>query len=376
MGLRQDLPIGAIVLAAGRSSRMGEPKQLLAFCGKTLLQRTLENVCASQAQDIVLVLGFAAEAIASQIGVEGVRVVVNPDHEQGMGTSLRTGLAALDAQTQAALIVLADQPFVSPTTLDQIINQYWQSDAQIVIPMYRGFRGNPVLLDRSVFSEVMSLSGDVGCRAIFGDHLDGIVKVPVGDIGILLDIDTPEDLARWQHFGQQGEDSAALMQVADLQGRDLPQPAVSASGSQDRLIVVGTDEVALALTKMGSLMGFQVTIVDPILDAADVPEADAVMNALDFSGLAPQSYIVVASRGRCDEEAVEQALLANSDYVGLLANRRRAQEITRALAAKGLAAERLATLHAPAGIDIGAQTAEEIALSILAEVVSVRRKRE
>ena len=276
MGLRQDLPIGAVVLAAGRSSRMGEPKQLLALGGKTLLQRTLENVCASQAQDIVLVLGFAAQAITTQIEVEGVRVVINPDHQQGMGTSLRAGLAALDAQTQAALIVLADQPFVSPTTLDQIINHYQQSDGQIVIPTYRGFRGNPVLLDRSVFPEVMALSGDIGCRAIFGDHLDGIVKVPVGDIGILLDIDTPEDLARWQQFGKQGEDSAALMGGADLQGRDLPEPAVSASGSQDSLIVVGTDDVALALAKMGKLMGFRVAIVDPILSLSDVPEADAV----------------------------------------------------------------------------------------------------
>ncbi len=376
MGLRQDLPIGAIVLAAGRSSRMGEPKQLLALGGKTLLQRTLENVCASQAQDIVLVLGFAAEAITTQIEVEGVRVVINPDHQQGMGTSLRAGLAALDAQTQAALIVLADQPFVSPTTLDQIINHYQQSDGQIVIPTYRGFRGNPVLLDRSVFPEVMALSGDIGCRAIFGDHLDGIVKVPVGDIGILLDIDTPEDLARWQQFGKQGEDSAALMGGADLQGRDLPEPAVSASGSQDSLIVVGTDDVALALAKMGKLMGFRVAIVDPILSLSDVPEADAVMNALDFSGLVSPSYIVVASRGRFDEEAVEQALLAKSHYVGLLANRKRAQEIRRALEAKGHPADKLATLRAPAGIDIGAKTADEIALSILAEIVLVRNKRE
>ncbi len=376
MGLRQDLQIGGIVLAAGRSSRMGEPKQLLALGGKILLQRTLENVRASQAQDIVLVLGFAAEAITSQLSTEGVKVVINPDHQQGMGTSLRTGVAALDPQTRAALVVLADQPFVSPATLDQIINQYRESEGQIVIPMYRGFRGNPVLLDRSVFPEVMSLSGDIGCRAIFGDHLDGIVKVAVDDIGILLDIDTPEDLARWRHIGQQGVDSAALMQVADLRGKEIPQREVNASDARDSLIIVGTDEVALALAKMGKLMGFRITIVDPILSLSDVPGADAVMNVLDFSGPASQSYIVVASRGRFDEEAVEQALLANPHYVGLLANRRRAEEIRRALEAKGHPADKLATLRAPAGIDIGAKTAHEIALSILAEIVSLRSKRE
>ena len=118
-----------------------------------------------------------------------------------MSTSLRAGLAALDKNIDAALIVLGDQPFIRPETLDRIIDQYRRSDAKIVIPVFQGFRGNPVLLDRSVFHEVMSLQGDIGCRAIFGNHLDEIVKAEVDDRGILLDIDSKDDYERLKDFG-------------------------------------------------------------------------------------------------------------------------------------------------------------------------------
>ena len=138
--------------------------------------------------------------LCAQIALEGVKVVVNEQYREGMGSSLRTGLAALAPDIKAALIVLADQPFVRPATLDRLIDRYVESGAQIVIPTYRGFRGNPVLLDRSVFAEVMALTGDVGCRAIFGSHTEGIVKVPVDDVGILLDIDSNDDFERLQRF--------------------------------------------------------------------------------------------------------------------------------------------------------------------------------
>ena len=106
------------------------------------------------------------------------------------------GSAALDPQVDAALIVLADQPFVRPETLDQLAEQHRRSKAQIVIPSYKGVRGNPVLLDRSVFAEVMALEGDIGCRAIFSSHTERTVKVEVEDEGILLDIDNQEDYER------------------------------------------------------------------------------------------------------------------------------------------------------------------------------------
>ncbi len=113
-----------------------------------------------------------------------------------MASSLREGLSALHPQSAAALIILGDQPLIRPQTLREIMAGYHRSGAQIVIPTHQGKRGNPVLLGRSLFPEVMALEGDTGCRAIFPKHLDAIFKVEVEDPGILLDIDNQEDYDR------------------------------------------------------------------------------------------------------------------------------------------------------------------------------------
>ena len=372
--------IGAVVLAAGMSSRMGEPKQLLRLGERTVLGQTLDNLRGSHIEQIVLVLGFAAEAIVRHTAIDGVidgvKVVFNEQFREGMGSSLRTGLAALNPEINAALVVLADQPFVRPATLDQLMDSYVESGAQIAIPTYRGFRGNPVLLGRSVFAEVMALTGDVGCRAIFGSHADGIVKVPVDDVGILLDIDNQNDFERMQRFASGKERAPTMTESADLAGREIAQPG-SLSNEKDDLVLVGAEPVASALAKFGKLLGFRVTVVDPLLTVADLPDVDFLLNTLDFSRLPPGSarYVVVASRGRFDEEAVEQGLRANVAYLGLVANKKRAQEVLRALEAKGEPPERLRAVHAPAGLDINAESPQEIALSIMAQIVSEKRKR-
>src|SRR5882672_3412543 len=167
---KQSSGVSAVVLAAGMSRRMGTPKQLLRMEGKTILERTLENVRNSAVDEIILVLGFAADAVEKEISTEGIKVVRNDEYQQGMGTSLRAGLAAVGPKASAALIVLADQPLVRAHTLNQLIECHQSSQSQIIIPIYKGFRGNPVLLDRSVFPELKGLGGDVGCRAIFGSH--------------------------------------------------------------------------------------------------------------------------------------------------------------------------------------------------------------
>jgi len=364
-----------VILAAGMSSRMGEAKQLLRLGEHTLLEHVLENVRASGVGDIVLVLGHAAETIVKSIAAKNLKVVVNDAYREGMGSSLRTGVSALPAEIDAAFIVLADQPFVQPDTLKSIMDRYRKSSAQIVIPMYKGFRGNPVLLDRSVFPEVMALAGDIGCRAIFGNHLQGIVKVPVEDLGILLDVDSKEDFDRLKALGRITTDEKTLIDAAKLEGREVP-------GRQERsdrhdLVIVGREPVGIALAKMGKLLNFTVTIVDPLLKISDLPEADRVIGSLDFSSL-PASlsrYVVVASRGKFDEEAVEQALHSNSIYVALVANKKRAQEVLRSLQSRGEPVENLSKVRAPAGLDIGAATPEEIALSIMAEIVSLVRKK-
>jgi len=187
---------------------MGTAKQLLPLGSGTVLEQTLANVRASGLDEIVLVLGSSADFIRQQLPrpvVEGLKVVTNENYEQGMASSLRAGIAALNPDADAALIILADQPFVRPETFNRIAEEYRRSHSHIVIPMHRGARGNPVLLDRAVFGDVMALEGDIGCRAIFGNHLDEIAKVEIEDPGILLDIDNNDDYERLRDLDLSGQ---------------------------------------------------------------------------------------------------------------------------------------------------------------------------
>lgn len=361
---------------------MGTPKQLLpigpgeAGVQQTLLGRVLDNLRRSRAYEIVVVLGHVAEEVREQVPLEGVRVVMNEAYREGMGTSLREGLAAINPEAEAALIVLADQPFIRPATIDRLIEQYETNRPQIAIPVYRGFRGNPVLLDRSVFPEVMQLQGDIGCRAIFGSHLENILKVPVEDAGILADIDEAADLEKLRTFAERGEEEPAILEKVDLAGRDRLVTGETAA-ERPELVLVGHEAVSLALAKLARVMNFSVTIVDPLLAPEEFPEADRVLRALDFSRLpaSRERYVVVASRGKFDEEAVEQALAADAAYVALVSRKARAREVLRSLGMKGIAHEKLDRVRAPAGLNIGAESPEEIALSILAEIVAKRRRR-
>jgi molybdenum cofactor cytidylyltransferase len=191
--------VSAVILAAGSSDRMGEPKQLLRLGELTMIERVLKNVRCSGADEIVLVLGASAEEIQRQVPcslLAGVKVVVNSGYAEGMAGSLREGLDAIAERMAGALVVLADQPFVRAETMNRIISAYRGSQAKIAIPHYEGKRGNPVLLDRSIFAEAMALEGDTGCRAIFRNHPEAILEVDVEDEGIVLDMDSPEDYER------------------------------------------------------------------------------------------------------------------------------------------------------------------------------------
>src|SRR5215831_4376159 len=363
--------VSAVVLAGGMSRRMGAPKQLLRIEGKSLLEHTLATVRASAVHEIILVLGFAADEIEKEVSLQGLKIARNESYQQGMGTSLRTGLAAVDPQATAALIILADQPFVQPATLDRLIKFHGSSKAeaarpQIVIPTYRGFRGNPVLLDRTVFPELQGLSGDVGCRAIFGDHTKGIYKLPVDDAGILLDIDSPEDLEKIDQLrtGLSRGESEMLESRNDVLEK------------KPELVLVGRDPVVFALAQFGHLLHFTVTVVDPFLRLSEIPEADRILRVLDLSRLpaAEERYGIIASRGQFDEEAAAQALQMGIFYIAVLAGKQRGRELAKALGAQGIAQERLTRLHIPAGLEIGAESPEEIALSIMAEVIAERKR--
>lgn len=371
--MREGSRTSAVILAAGTSSRMGTAKQLLSIDGRPLLQHVLDNARQSSIGEVILVLGHAADAIKPQLELQDVKVLFNQNYREGMASSLKAGLSAVGSKMEAAIIILADQPFVHAATLDRLMAEHAQRRAQIVIPNYRGFRGNPVLLDRSVFPEVMGLSGDIGCRAIFGEHMDGIVKLPVEDIGILLDIDQQSDYETLRNAESRAKREKALLLSADVEEGQLAEDA-AAPGSPE-VVIVGKDAMAMTLARLARLVGFAITIADPLVTASEVPEADRVLHTLNFSLLPPnqERHVVVASRGACDEEAIEQALGVNSSYVALVANKKRGEEVLRSLRMKGTPPEKLARVKVPAGLEIGAQGPREIALSILAEIVSSRR---
>ena len=185
--------IAAVVLAAGTSTRMGEPKPLVRIGDRPILSRVLEGVHGSMVNDTIVVLGDSADRIRLEVPMDGVRVVENPAFQDGMSSSLRAGLRALEGDTDAFFVVLGDAPFVRSATYDALIAARESSHARVVVPTYHGVRGNPVLLDHTLAAEADTITGDRGCRQLHQRHPGETVEVAVEDPGVLIDIDTPEE---------------------------------------------------------------------------------------------------------------------------------------------------------------------------------------
>ena len=188
--------IGAIVLAAGRSQRMGRAKQTLPVGGQAMLARVVETILAAKLDQVVVVLGASAPEIAPLLAGLPVTVTYNPRWREGLSSSLRAGLAALPAGARAALFVPADLPHLTARTVRMIVDCFDRTGKGIVIPTCGGRRGNPVLFAHTHFVELLHLQGDQGGRALFSGHKDDITFVETGDEGILLDVDTPDDYKR------------------------------------------------------------------------------------------------------------------------------------------------------------------------------------
>ncbi len=211
-GAKGSRGVWAILLAAGLSTRMADPKPLVRVAGRPLLAHALDALRQSNVDGIVIVLGAAADRVHTEIPFEGERVVVNPDFAEGMSTSIRSGLRATDPRSEAFLIVLGDQPLVRASTLDALLARRVATGARILVPVYRGVRGNPVLLDRSLRTEIESISGDIGCRGIVAAHASEVLEVPLDDPGILIDVDTPEDVRRIEAALARGTPLDSLVQ--------------------------------------------------------------------------------------------------------------------------------------------------------------------
>jgi molybdenum cofactor cytidylyltransferase len=188
--------VAAIVLAAGRSTRMGRNKLMADLEGAPLLLRIVDAALASRARPVVVVTGHEAERVRAALGQRGVSIVHNPDYEKGLSTSVRCGLEALPAEADAALVCLGDMPRVGAPLLDRLIQAFNPVEGRAVcVPTWRGKRGNPVLWGRQFFSEMAALTGDVGAKHLMAEHPELVVEVPAEDDGVLADVDTPEALA-------------------------------------------------------------------------------------------------------------------------------------------------------------------------------------
>ena len=185
--------IGAVVLAAGESKRMGVPKLLLPYGGATIIEAVLAGVTASRVDATLVVLGSGRRALKDKIRRFPVSVTVNTHFREGMLSSIQKGFGSLPGGIRAALIVLGDQPGVSPAVIDALIKAREDSRKGIVVPAFGGRRGHPLLLDLKYRRELAGLSPETGLRSLLAAHADDLLVVDLPDPAILVDIDTPED---------------------------------------------------------------------------------------------------------------------------------------------------------------------------------------
>jgi molybdenum cofactor cytidylyltransferase len=202
-----DMFISAIILAAGESKRMGRTKQLLDVGGKPLLQHILEPIRQTGVDEVILVLGHEAEQIQKKIPIPGIKVVLNPDYREGMITSIRQGLQALDPRSEAFFIVLGDQPGIEPGVYRHLIQEFRNRfpEKTIFLPAYKGRRGHPALFSVKHRQEASRIEGDRGFREVLEMVPQEVFLVELESESIVHDLDTPE---QYQNFmGKKPEES-------------------------------------------------------------------------------------------------------------------------------------------------------------------------
>jgi molybdenum cofactor cytidylyltransferase len=195
-GLPRQPRIAALVLAAGRSTRMAPANKLtVEIDGVPMARRAVDAARASQAEPVVAVIGHDAPRVRDALAGSTVTIVENPDYAAGLSTSLRVGLAALPAQLDGVVVMLGDMPRVSARHIDRLIAAFNPTEGRaICVPTHRAKRGNPVLWDARFFAEMQALAGDAGARSLLARHADQVCEVAMDDDGVLLDVDTPAAL--------------------------------------------------------------------------------------------------------------------------------------------------------------------------------------
>jgi CTP:molybdopterin cytidylyltransferase MocA len=190
------MPTGAIVLAAGASTRMGEQKLLLPFSGTTVIAHIIRELHAAGAAAVHVVTGFEPERIRMALVRERVVFAHNPDYTRGMLSSIRAGLSSAPNDWTAALIALGDQPLMRASHAAALTAAHANDPDRILVPGHAGRRGHPLLLPRRYWREVLEQYDDVGLRGLLTTHAGAVQVVEFGTSDILSDMDTPEDYRR------------------------------------------------------------------------------------------------------------------------------------------------------------------------------------
>jgi len=191
------LTSAGLILAAGSSRRMGRPKQLLPWGGRPLLEHIVAEACASTLDEVVVVLGGAAEDVRRGVEVGRARVVVNPGHAEGLSSSLLFGLASLGPSVGRAVVILGDQPAVTAALFDELLALQSASGLPSAALSFGGLLHPPVVLERSLWAELKALEGDVGCRALIRTRIELVAALPAtSGHRHPIDVDTPEDYER------------------------------------------------------------------------------------------------------------------------------------------------------------------------------------
>ncbi len=190
--------VAAIVLAAGRSTRMGADNKLLAEVGgRTMVRRVAEAALGSGARPVLLVTGNRATEVRAALAGLEITLVDNPDFAAGLSSSLKAGIGAVPADCDGALLLLGDMPLVTGAHLDRLVAAFVAGDgAAIIVPTHEGRRGNPVLWPRAYFEEMLQLEGDAGAKRLIAAHAACVREIDLGADAIFADVDTPEALAR------------------------------------------------------------------------------------------------------------------------------------------------------------------------------------
>jgi len=188
--------VAAVILAAGRSTRMGGPNKLLAeLGGKPLVRIVTEQALASKADGVIVVTGHQADQVEKALHGLKVRFVRNPDFADGLASSVKAGIAAVPPTADGAVVCLGDMPLIDARLIDRLIETFAPDRGNLIaVPVSDGRRGNPVLWSRRFFKELMTLDGDIGARHLIARHAEAVAEVAVEGHGAFLDIDTPQAL--------------------------------------------------------------------------------------------------------------------------------------------------------------------------------------